>query len=387
MRKYISAEREEIEKAFESINNLSEDELVERLKENNGIVYNGATENGIRQVIRFDEYGFFSGYIGIPKGHKAFGAIGNNYDKASRLFDRERYVDSISYCEFNLPDMYEYDAQNPYLYVGFNHADSKYGRNFELVEKVWGKEKADKAFSLYSHLKAKPFPFDVDLNFITEGLTNMTHAVECCERYPSQMPFKDYVYVSDIEWDIDENEEVSVNELPEVVITTFDVIEDENGVLNPDKAIDIASDSVNFCIKSCTVNIQLEVPFSDAITQASKELGDLITKESLERKMLNEFPSCITATVPLDVVQDFYENHILSDDDWKSGNDIRLSKWLTKDLVYYPDDTRELLSWWNTFYDFDIHKAIPDIDEKVEEVKEYVSELIKEKDKEEDIER
>ncbi len=349
---------------------MNREELIKQLKENNGVAYNNTTEDGIRQIIRFIEYGHFCGYIGVPKNHKLFNAA-NNYDKASKIFDYSVHG-GITYCEFELPDVYEYNAQNSYRFIGFDCGHACDGKDFKLVEEIWGKEKADKAFSLYSYLKDKPV---ISFEQTLEDVERMTKIARMYEKF--QEVHNDNVYVSDIEWDIDEDEEVSANELPEVVVIPFDAIENENGVLDPDKAIDIATDDANFCIKSCTVNIQIEVPFSDAIIFASDELSQRITNDSLWN-IFDDFPMSITAKIPLDVMQDYYENHVLCDFDWKSDKDIRMSEWL--ESQYTLDDTRDLLVWWDMYYDYDIHNAIINIDDMVKQVDDYISEHCKEED-------
>lgn len=116
--------------------------------------------------------------------------------------------------------------------------------------------------------------------------------------------------------------------------------------------------------------IMIEVPFSD-IMLLDEAIRVTIEENSLYN-MFDDMPVSLTAKVPLDLMQKFYEDMVLCDADWVSGRDIRLSKWLTEE--YTLDETEGLLNWMEKqCKDFSIRDSIVDADKWIHTVNEYLN--------------
>lgn len=124
--------------------------------------------------------------------------------------------------------------------------------------------------------------------------------------------------------------------------------------------------------RRCDISVEIEVPFSDAIMMRKEDFTDTIVEESLYN-LFDDFPESMTVEAPLDLLRKFYENEVLCEDDWKNGEDIRMSKWLKEE--YTLDDTQGMLLWMeNQCKSFKAEQWIPGFKAHCEKVKEAVME-------------
>lgn len=154
--------------------------------------------------------------------------------------------------------------------------------------------------------------------------------------------------------------------------------EDINGQVTKEsirKLIDRDSDDFKAIFKDFTPYIDIEVPYKAALdaltTDDNKDLSDFIYDNDLYN-IFDDFPVSTTARVPLEYLTEFYENAVLTDNDYASGEDIRLSKWLLSE--YTLDETEDMLRWMAYMYpDFDPAKTIVNKD-IINDIREYLEE-------------
>lgn len=154
--------------------------------------------------------------------------------------------------------------------------------------------------------------------------------------------------------------------------------EDANGQVTKEsikKLIDRDSDDFKTIFKDFDPYIDIEVPYASALdaltTDDNKDLSDYIYDNDLYN-IFDDFPVSTTARVPLEYLTEFYENAVLTDNDYASGEDIRLSKWLLSE--YTLDETEDMLRWMAYMHpDFDPAKTIVNKD-IVNDIREYLEE-------------
>ena len=113
-------------------------EILEYMKNHNGIALDEVDENNIRKVIVFYPTGHFCGYIGIPEDNPLYGA-------KLKVIDNTLWNvhGGITYCEKSAPYIVPRDAKR--FWAGFDYNQSFDGKDFDLVAEIYGKEEEERA--------------------------------------------------------------------------------------------------------------------------------------------------------------------------------------------------------------------------------------------------
>jgi hypothetical protein len=130
--------------------------------------------------------------------------------------------------------------------------------------------------------------------------------------------------------------------------------ENINGVCDKTSVLAALSEKYHCKAEDCKLYTKIEVPFSEIMY--FNEAARITIKENSLYDLFDELPVSVTAKVPLEALQKFYEDKVLCDADYASGEDIRLSKWIGEE--YTLDETEGLLLWLETEYGCQIKDLI-----------------------------
>jgi len=281
---------------------MTREELIEHLKANNGIALDEISEDNIRKLAVFHD-GFYCGYIGVPQDHPLYKDI-SSFRKAEDIIG---YIchGGITYAEKSEPSPSEFDEKR--LWLGFDCNHSCDGRDYDLMKAVYGKERADHCRMLFFYQNDKE---PVSLNEVRRD-------IEVLEKFAKEYTINKRekyavtnVTVSEISL-LDKNAYC-----PSKLFIPFDKIEDVNGVISEDKIKTIIEERYGPC-ECFDIDIVVKIPDNDGYQDY---------------------------TIPVDDLYTFYHEQILTDDDYRDGNDISMTKWLREE--YVPDDLKMLPDWY-----------------------------------------
>lgn len=311
------------------------EEILQHMKENNGVAVDQVTDDNIRQVVIFYDTGHFCGYIGLPEDNMLFN-YAKNYTKADNVF---QVHGGVSYVDTLAPGYLQKDEKRKWIGFDFNHLCD--GHDIDLVREVYGDERAERAERLIYRNDRKPVSFEEVLSEVEEMCRQAReYELKNTPCLHVDLKFTDGSVVKDR-------------------LVPFTAAENSNGVFDKEIIKEYLKTDADV-----DVYVEIAVPFSDALLAADDHDTIMVDDEFFNR--LDDCPELMEARIPLDLMQKFYDDVILTEEDYKSGEDIHMNKWLTQE--YTLDETEGMLSWMeNHDPDFDAHSVLdPSIDDWLE---------------------
>lgn len=144
--------------------------------------------------------------------------------------------------------------------------------------------------------------------------------------------------------------------------------ENANGVCDKTFVLAALSEKYHCKAEDCKLYTKIEVPFSEVMNY--DEAARITIEENSLYDLFDELPISVTVKAPLEALQKFYEDKVLCDADYASGEDIRLSRWIGEE--YTLDETEGLLSWLETEYGCQAKDLIVDFDRNLKMLNEKI---------------
>ena len=115
---------------------MNRTELIATLKRNNHVAFDLVNEDDIRMAIVFRPYGFFCGYIGIPREIELYNSSKDEiYEMFSGICNG-----GITYDDYETPT--DIKADKDRRWIGFDCGHSCNGNDIELVTEIYGTKEA-----------------------------------------------------------------------------------------------------------------------------------------------------------------------------------------------------------------------------------------------------
>lgn len=111
-------------------------DLIETLKENNHVAYEKTTEEDIRLAVIFRPYGFFCGYIGVPKENSVYDM---DEEEVESIFSPLCNC-GVTYDSNDTPTDLKKDKER--RWIGFDCGHTYNGNDIELVREIYGEREA-----------------------------------------------------------------------------------------------------------------------------------------------------------------------------------------------------------------------------------------------------